>query len=203
MSVLKRLSGVMANPTAYRLWQMPFANMKFQPILKHNDMSAVKRVLDVGCGPGTNSRFFEENDYLGLDINPSYIDQAKQTYGDRFAVADVCTYEAEPDNRFDFILMNSLLHHIDDLHTDRILSQLSKQLAPDGHIHILDLVLNDKRSVSRSLALSDRGDYPRPMSAWCEIFTKHYEPVVFEPFTLDVGGVTLWEMVYFKGTART
>ena len=73
MGALKKLSGIMANPTAYRLWQMPFAEMKFQPILEHNDMTQVRRVLDVGCGPGTNSLFFEDNDYLGLDINPDYI----------------------------------------------------------------------------------------------------------------------------------
>ena len=202
MGVLKKLSGVMVNPTAYRLWQMPFAKMKFSPILEHNDMTKVNRVLDVGCGPGTNSQFFENNDYLGLDINPDYIEQATKTYGDRFAVADVCTYEAEPENRFDFILMNSLLHHIDDTHTDRILEQVSKQLTSDGHIHILDLVLKENKCISRSLALSDRGDFPRPMAEWESIFSKHYEPVLFEPFTLHLGGVTFWDMVYFKGKSR-
>ena len=131
-----------------------------------------------------------------------YIEQAKKNYGDRFAVADVCTYEAEPENRFDFILLNSLLHHIDDVHTDRILEQLTKQLTPDGHIHILDLLLTEERSLARTLALSDRGDYPRPLAAWEKIFSTHYEPVVYEPFTLDLGGVTLWKMVYFKGRAR-
>jgi SAM-dependent methyltransferase len=202
MGVLKKLSGVMVNPTVYRLWQMPFASVKFRPVVKHNDMSAVRRVLDVGCGPGTNARFFEGKDYLGLDINPDYVERATKRYGDRFQVADVCTYEAEPAHRFDFILLNSLLHHIDDVHTARILEQLAKQLTPDGHIHILDLVLTEHRSVARTLALSDRGDFPRPMAEWDSIFNTHFESVVFESFTIDVGGLTLWNMFYFKGKAR-
>ena len=96
-------------------------------------------------------------------------------------------------------MMNSLLHHIDDEFTDRILKQLTKQLTPDGHIHVLDLVLPEDKSVARKLALSDRGDHPRPLAVWEEIFSRYYEPVLFKPYPLTMGGVTLWNMVYFKG----
>lgn len=199
MGAIKRLSAVMANPTAYRLWQAPFAKAKFVPILEHNDLTKVRRVLDVGCGPGTNSLFFSEMDYLGLDINAQYIEQAIQRFGPRFQVADVCEYEADPDSKFDFILLNSLLHHIDTQHTQRILQQLTMQLAEDGHIHILDLVLPENKSFAKTLALSDRGDYPRPLEQWREIFSGIFEPVVFEPYPVRLAGVTMWSMVYFKG----
>ena len=202
MGALKKLSGIMANPTAYRLWQMPFAETKFRPILQHNDLTSIRRVLDVGCGPGTNSLFFKDVDYLGLDINPTYIVQASKRFGNRFQVADVCTYQAEPQDRFDFILLNSLLHHIDTLHTERILQQLSKQLTADGHIHILDLVLPTNRSLARSLALSDRGDHPRPLQEWETIFSRYYLPVEFYPYPVALGGMTLWNMIYFKGKVR-
>jgi SAM-dependent methyltransferase len=202
MTVLKKFSGVMANPTAYRLWQMPFAEKKFRPIREHNDFSKVRRVLDVGCGPGTNSVFFEDKDYVGMDINADYIQQAKRRFGDRFYVGDVCTYQAKPDERFDFILLNSLLHHIDDEHTDRILKQLSGQLNPNGHIHILDLVLPEKASVARTLAKSDRGDHPRPLQRWNKIFSRYFEPVVFEPYAVGMAGLPMWQMVYFKGSAK-
>ena len=42
--------------TAYRLWQAPFAEKKLEPLRRHNDLSTIRRVLDVGCGPGTNTR---------------------------------------------------------------------------------------------------------------------------------------------------
>ena len=73
----------------YGLWQMPFASAKFAPVKQHGAPSAARRVLDVGCGPGTNTRFFPKSDYLGLDINPRYIDQAERRFGKRFMVADV------------------------------------------------------------------------------------------------------------------
>jgi hypothetical protein len=69
-------------------------------------------------------------------------------------------------------------------------------------VHILDLVLPARPSVSRLLARADRGAYPRPLDQWRELFTTSFEPVVFEPYPLGAGGVTLWNMVYFKGRAR-
>jgi SAM-dependent methyltransferase len=202
MVALKKLSRVMESPLAYRLWQAPAARSKFDPILRHNDLAAVSRVLDVGCGPGTNAPWFDSCKYLGLDVNPAYVEAARRRYGRDFQVADVCAYEADPGERFDFILINSVLHHIDDLHTRRILQQLAGQLTPDGHIHILDLVLPHERSVARTLALNDRGDWPRPLDEWRRLFSEFYEPVVCEPYGLRALGVTLWNMVYFKGRAR-
>ncbi len=202
MVALKRLAQVMSHPTAYRLWQAPCASAKFEPIMRLNDLDAVRRVLDVGCGPGTNAPWFAHADYLGIDLNPEYIATARRRYGRSFEVADVCTYEADADSKFDFILLNSLLHHIDDKHSQRILKQLSRQLTADGHVHILDLVLPESPSIARTLALGDRGDWPRPLSEWRRIFCESFEPVAFEPYEVRKLGVTLWNMVYFKGRAR-
>jgi len=204
MGAIHKLSGVLANPTAYRLWQSPFVRAKFAPVLKHNDMSKVKRVLDVGCGPGTNAPLFKDMglDYLGLDLNPEYIAQAKKKYSMEFQVADVCTYQANEEDKFDFILMNSLLHHIDTDNVKRILQQLTKQLTPEGNIHILDLVLPEDKCISRTMALSDRGDHPRPLEQWNKLFGDIFEEIVFEPYPLTMAGMTLWSMVYFKGALK-
>ena len=120
-----------------------------------------------------------------------------------FIVADVTKYRVPPDQRFDLILANSLFHHLDSTNTRHILAHLSGLLTGDGHVHILDLVLPARSSVSRFLARADRGDYPRPVEEWREIFTSVFETVVFEPYPLGVAGLTLWNMVYFKGRARS
>ncbi len=202
MVSLKRLSGVMEHPTAYRLWQSPFASAKFAPVLRHNDLSRVRRVLDVGCGPGTNAAFFANTDYVGLDINESYVRTARRRHGREFITADACTYEAPPDDRFDFILLNSLLHHIDTANVERILRQLHDQLTDDGHIHVLELVLPDKNGLPRLLAKSDRGDFPRALDQWRELFAAAFDELVFEPYTVGRLGIAFFEMVYFKGKAR-
>jgi SAM-dependent methyltransferase len=187
---------------AYRLWQAPFAERKLAPLWAHNDVSRARRVLDVGCGPGTNTHHFASADYLGLDFNPAYIESARKRHGREFVVADVTKYEVARDQRFDLILANSLFHHIDTANTRRILAHLATLLSDDGYVHIFDLVLPPEPSVARFVARMDRGDYPRPLEEWRTIFTEAFEPVVFEPYPLGAGGATLWNMVYFKGRAR-
>ena len=199
---MKGYARVMEHTLAYRVWQAPFAERKLAPLLAHNDIPRVRRVLDVGCGPGTNTAHFAHADYLGIDFNPAYIQSARQRHGREFIVADVTTYEVTPERRFDLILANSLFHHIDSANTERILAHLATLLSDDGHIHVLDLVLPPRPSISRFLARADRGDYPRPLEEWRDLFTRAFEPVVFEPYALGVAGATLWSMIYFKGQAR-
>ena len=193
----------MENTLAYRVWQAPFAEQKLAPLFAHNDLSRVRRVLDVGCGPGTNTHHFAGSDYLGIDFNPAYIESARRRHQREFLVADVTKYQVPSHERFDLILANSLFHHIDTANTRRILAHLATLLSDDGHVHIFDLVLPEGPSVSRFLARADRGDYPRPLEEWREIFTESFEPVVFEPYSLGAAGMTLWNMIYFKGRART
>ena len=126
---MKGYARVMENTLAYRVWQAPFAERKLAPLLAHNDMTRVRRVLDVGCGPGTNTQHFAHADYLGIDFNPAYIESARRRHGREFLVADVTKYEVAPEQRFDLILANSLFHHIDTANTERILAHLATLLS--------------------------------------------------------------------------
>jgi hypothetical protein len=65
-----------------------------------------------------------------------------------------------PDQRFEFILVNSFPHHIDFANSRRILSHLGTLLTENGHVHILDLVLAKVASVARSLTVRDGVDFP-------------------------------------------
>jgi SAM-dependent methyltransferase len=162
---MSTLDFIMRQPIVYRLWMAPFAKKKFAPIVARNDMSRVRRVLDVGCGPGTNAIYFSDVDYLGIDLNPQYILDAERRYGDaggrrRFMAVDAAKFVAPP------------------------------------------LVLPEKASVPRFLARSDRGDFPRPLERWRELFSEFFEPICFEPYPLGAFGIPLWNMVYFKGKVR-
>jgi SAM-dependent methyltransferase len=194
---------IMENTHFYRLWQTPFAEKKFAPVLANNDLQEVRRVLDVGCGPGTNARYFAHTDYVGLDRNVGCIEYARKHYRGNFIVADATKYRVDPDQRFDFILVNSFLHHIDTSNAASILSHLGTLLTDDGHVHILDLVLPERWSIPRALARLDRGDFPRPLQDWLEIVSGVFEPAVLQSYKLGWFGVALWDMVYFKGRTRT
>lgn len=199
MTLTERLVAV---PLAYRLWQAPFAGAKFRPVVAHNDLRETARVLDVGCGPGTNADHFRGAEYVGIDINPRYVAHAQRRRPGRFVVADATDLPHTGDGDYDFILVNSLLHHLPEEQVKRLLAELSDALAPDGFIHILELVLPQRRSVARLLARWDRGDYPRPIAVWRDLFEQRFQPAVLEQYEVGIAGLTLWNMVYFKGCPR-
>ncbi len=193
----------MEHTLVYRLWQAPFAERKLRPFLAANDLTRIRRVLDVGCGPGTNAAHFLHCEYLGLDINPQYVADATRRFGPRFRTADVTALDAAAlGGGYDCILMNSLLHHLPDAETARLLAHVETLLTGDGRVHILDLVLPERLSAARLLARLDRGDYPRPLAAWRRLFEAAFTPVRLEPYPLGLPGLTLWSMVYFMGGRR-
>jgi SAM-dependent methyltransferase len=188
--------------SVYRLWQAPFATRKFAPVLAHNNLSRISTVLDVGCGPGTNSRRFMHTNYLGIDINPAYIESARKQYGRDFIVADARTYRARSESCFDFVLVNSFLHHIATADVIELLSHLRTLLTDNGCIHILEPVMPEGWPIARWVAYADRGKFVRPLQEWEAIFTKIFHTIVFEPYPLKGAGITLWNMLYFKGSAH-
>jgi SAM-dependent methyltransferase len=143
--------------------------------------------------------YFEGCDYLGIDINEGYVQYARRKFARPFEVADVTQYRVNDADKFDFVLLNSLLHHLDDQAAENLLSGLSHVLSDDGHVHIIDLVLPESPGIPRFVALNDRGDYGRPLRRWRDMFSQYFETAVFTPFKVDMLGVTLWNLVYFKG----
>lgn len=194
---------ILSFPLAYRLWQAPFIEQKLRPLYAHNDMSRVRRVLDVACGPGTNTGHFAHSDYLGIDLNPEYVAAARRRHGRAFQVADLTTYQASTEARFDCVFVNSFFHHVADVKARRILAHLAELVADQGFVHILDLVLPERWGVPRLLVKLDRGEHARPLDAWRELFCSVFDEIVFEPYEVGAFGATLWRMVYFKGRPAT
>jgi SAM-dependent methyltransferase len=196
---MKLFEYLLEQPFFFNLSQLPFTRQKFARILKHNDLTQVRRVLDVGCGPGTNAPSFAHAHYQGIDINARYIQMARRRYRRDFLVADMTKYEISANEAYDFILINSFLHHIDTDSVHRILARTPHLLAARGHVHSIEVVMPPKPGLSQLLARWDRGNFARPIEEWKTIFSEHLETVVFEPFPVVHLGQTLMEMVYFKG----
>jgi len=194
---------LLERPSVYLAWQRPFVSTKLAPAKRHNDFTMIRRALDVGCGPGTNSAEFRGLDYMGVDLNPSYIAYARRRHGRHFEVADVRTDPIPGRGTYDFVLVNSLLHHLDDVAAASLLAGVRDYISDDGHVHVIELELPERRGLPRMLALSDRGEYPRSLSAWRDLLTESFDEVVFEPFPVPSRGPALWSMVYFKGRPRS
>jgi SAM-dependent methyltransferase len=199
MNIKERL---LEQPFLFNLWQLPFARQKIAKLLIHGDIQAARSVLDVGCGPGTNAPHFAHAQYLGLDINEKYIHLARKQYQRAFQVSDVTSPDAIPAGTFDFILVNSFLHHIDTPAAILILSRLSELLTLDGYLHAVELVLPERAGIARWLALHDRGKFARSLVSWREIFEAKLQTVIFEPFPIRHLGCDILELVYFKGQRK-
>lgn len=203
MSVLRRAADrLLELPVVYRAWQAPFADAKLRPFLARVDLAKVRRVLDVGCGPGTNARAFRHTDYVGVDINPGYIATATRRFPGRFVVGDVADERVLPDERFDCVFANSLMHHLPDPVVRSLLKRMARLTTPDGSVHVLDLALPEGPSPARALARLDRGRHARPLAEWRALFTEHLDERHLEVYPLGLPGVPLWWMVYFNGVAK-
>ena len=189
----------MEHPAIYALWQAPFAAQKFAPVERRLRDLPVRRVLDVGCGTGTNARRFEHAEYVGLDINERYLQMARARYAGKFVQADLTEADLSSLGTSDTILVNSFLHHVSDDDVRRILSRLTPLLAPDGRVHVLELVLPPRMSRARVMAKLDRGRFARSIESWTGLFSAVFEPVVTEPYTFGGG---LWAMIYLQGRVR-
>jgi SAM-dependent methyltransferase len=199
MGVRAFVDRLLEHPVVYGTWQAPFAAAKFAPVSRHLDAHPARRVLDVGCGPGTNAARFAAAEYTGLDINDDYLAVARRRYAGSFIQADLATADLSALGTFDCVVVNSFLHHLDDDAVNRILRQVCRLLEPGGRVHILELVIPARASLSRAMAKLDRGRYPRPIERWKELFETHLETVRLEPYML---GGRLWAMVYFQGVAK-
>lgn len=190
---------MLERPAVYSAWQAPFVSSKFAPVERALAGSHVRRVLDVGCGPGTNAPRFASAEYVGVDINERYLQIARGKHAGRFVQADLAAADLVPLGTFDTILVNSFLHHLPDDAVRGILRQLPRLLEPDGRVHLLELVVPERRSIPALMARLDRGRFARPLAAWRHLFELHLDPVIVEPYTFGGG---LWSMIYFQGRAR-
>lgn len=189
-------------PMVYSAWQAPFIAQKVAPFKRHNPGLAFRRVLDVGCGPGTNRSLFANHAYVGIDLDRSYVTRAKRRGGGCVVAGDAARLPFKPGPLFDCVFVNSLLHHLDDAQVHRLLRDASRLLMPGGTVHVTDLVVPEERSLARGLALRDRGRHPRSLARLREALTEVLVTDIEQQFPLCIGPINFWQMVYVRGTPK-
>jgi len=101
------------------------------------------KILDHGCGPGTSTGFFRKEDYLGIDIDKAYINNARSKYpGYQFEWVDFTTLSTDsslvPNGGFDLILAYGLMHHLNDSLCNAFFRTSHNLLRAEGHIICFD-----------------------------------------------------------------
>ena len=99
------------------------------------------RILEIGCGTGTNLELFAEAGCVvsGLDLSPSMVDLARRKLGDR---ADLRLGDAAdmpfPDNSFDLVLSFLTLHEMPPAVRDPVMKEITRVACADGRALFID-----------------------------------------------------------------
>jgi SAM-dependent methyltransferase len=90
-------------------------------------------ILDLGCGPGRDLRYFRSlgHDAVGLDGSTEFVAMARSYSGCDVLQQDFLAMEL-PESRFDGIFANASLFHVPSQELPRVLTGLSETLRPRG-----------------------------------------------------------------------
>lgn len=141
--------------------------------------------LDVCCGTGNFSGLVS-GEYLGVDLNQSYISYAKKKFVNdglkRFVVSDIRDIKLEA-GYFDNIMLISALHHLSDSAALELLTKIN--MASRGVIIITDPAVETGNLISRFLISLDRGSFVRSLKEQLSLIEKSL--IVERHFTFHSG----------------
>lgn len=117
---------------------LKFAEQRTRPardLLAHVPLDSVRRVLDIGCGPGNSTEVLAARypgaQVTGIDSSPDMIATARKAFpGVQFTVADLTAYT--PEQPADLLFANAVLQWVD--YDERIptMKRLLRSLQPNG-----------------------------------------------------------------------
>jgi len=157
------------------------------------------RIIDVGCGPGHIVKHIPKKvDYIGFDIDQSYIDFANKHFSDRGRFNcrffdDKAAKELFPA---DIVMMNGVMHHMSDDELSATMNNARSVLAPGGLLFTLDGCYVEGQSKFRKWILDrDRGQYVRNQAGYEKIIRKAFDKVELHireayshvPYTFVIG----------------
>ena len=129
------MKAILKHPAIYQAYQNAggFFGARVKALADYLTLGSGMRVIDIGCGPGYILRHLPPGiDYIGFDIDQSYIDYARVSFGHLGSFR--CRYfdaaAAEEFAGADIVMMNGVLHHIADEELTETLANVRSVLKP-------------------------------------------------------------------------
>jgi SAM-dependent methyltransferase len=173
MSLYDRVLGI---PFVYtRIRPIVVGGIDMGPSYTNLDVQADDVVVDVGCGPGEALKYLKRFRSLhGFDTDAIAISFARKMAGERQDV----TFEARAVTADDLqrirparVMMNGLLHHLDDVEAVDLL-RMCAGIPSVRRIATLDVVFLPGKFLSNLIARFDRGRHVRDVAGFRALASK-------------------------------
>jgi SAM-dependent methyltransferase len=171
---LRRLADRLAERPASFHWLRKLPEWNYRAtkarIRAVRDELGAPRVLDAGCGTGEYSPLFDPARYLGIDLHEGYVAFARRRNPEyRYLQADLTSWRGSGE-RFDLVLVNGVLHHLDDEAALALLGSALAVLAPGGRALVIEDVALPKPGLGTRLVHAlDHGHHIRDAARWREL----------------------------------
>jgi len=165
LSPLKKIIElILENPYIFKLQQKfndyEVIAMEFKDYLNVKN----KKILELGCSTGNLAKLIinmDINEYYGIDISKKYIQIASQNVPKgKFLHMGASKLDFK-DESFDMLIINSVLHHIDNQTGLDCFKEAFRVLKKNGKIIISEPIIDHNRLLSIILCKLDRGNYIR------------------------------------------
>lgn len=173
-------------------WILMAGYRSHKEVLRREGITEAASVLDLGCGTGALTGFFRPEGYVGVDINPRYIERARTKMGRyRFEVADGRSLPFA-DGSFDAVLIGGVIHHLDDASARTVLEETRRVLVPGkGVLVMCEAVPTRSRwnVIGRLIVALDEGDFISPAQRYLDMVRKVFgqQSVRHYPISAGVG----------------
>jgi 2-polyprenyl-3-methyl-5-hydroxy-6-metoxy-1,4-benzoquinol methylase len=115
--------------------QSKWHHLKFERVA--GELEGHRRVLDVGCGPGTMIGLLSKtHDCVGTDLSVRQIDYASRAYGSETSRFYASAPAGLPDGEgpFDAVTLVELIEHLDPALVDETIREALERLRPGGKL---------------------------------------------------------------------
>jgi len=121
---------------------LKFASERTRPchdLAGHVSLSDVRRVIDLGCGPGNSTEVLVSRwpraEVAGLDNSAGMIETARQSHPDRrWILQGIADWAATADEQFDLVFSNAALQWVGD--HDVLFPRLLERVVPGGALAV-------------------------------------------------------------------